>query len=258
MHRIKFFAEKDQMSAQISHVPGFEGDIFRLNFPESIGPTAAAKWFNTIQCSWEEIDDAHWEGKGWVEGALSYAVKVYMLRDCVDFLITLTNDSYEIWEETLAFNCFNCGSALSVRDHECKRHWVRTGGEFKRLIEIPREFGPRPALQLYSVKGAPEGKDIPFVRNFRSTPENVAVEGWMAIRSRDDRRMVAVVSKPALFTFQNREYSCIHSAPGFGALKPGESGSALTRVYFVEATLEDWYHRMSSEFETIDPENYSP
>ncbi len=59
----------------------------------------------------------------------------------------------------------------------------------------------------------------------------------MAIRSMDDRHMVAVVSKPALFTFQNREYSCIHSSPTFGPLKPGETGANLTRIYFVEATF---------------------
>jgi hypothetical protein len=254
MDKIKFFAEKDKMSVQISQVPGFEGDVFGLNFPESIGSSESARWFDTIQCSWEEIDKDTWAGRGWVDGVLSYTIHISIHQDNVDFLIRLTNDSAEAWRETFAFNCFNAGSAISVRDHECKRHWVRSNGAFKRLIELPRKFGPRPALQLYSVEGAPAGKDIPFVNGFRSTPEDVAIEGWIAIRGRDDKHMVAVVSKPALFTFQNREYSCIHSAPGFGALKHGESGSALTRVYFVEAALEEWYERMTREFESIDPD----
>jgi hypothetical protein len=67
--------------------------------------------------------------------------------------------------------------------------------------------------------------------------------------------MVAVVAKPALYTFQNREYSCIHSAPTFGSLGPGETGTAFSRIYFVEATLEEWYERMVREMEQIDPEN---
>ena len=103
------------------------------------------------------------------------------------------------------------------------------------------------------MEGAPAGKDIPFVDAFKSTPENVAIEGWMAIRSMDDTHMVAVVSKPALYTFQNREYSCIHSAPTFGPLKPGATGAAITRIYFVEASLEEWYMRMTKEFENIEP-----
>ncbi len=62
----------------------------------------------------------------------------------------------------------------------------------------------------------------------------------MTIRSWDDSHMVAVVSKPALDTFQNREYSCIHSTPTFGPVKPGATSAAITRIYLVEASLEEW------------------
>ncbi len=254
MEKIKFLAEKDKMGAQITNVPGFEGDVFNLNIPESIGPTDMSRWFDIIKCTWQEQEDGNWMGHGWVEGEIEYTVDVQISDDYVDFIIRLTNRSEKAWGETQAFNCFSNRYAASVRDHECKRHWVRTEGEFKRLIEVPRVFGPRPALQLYSVEGAPEGKDIPFVEAFHSTPEDVAIEGWIAIQARDGKHMVAVVSKPALYTFQNREYSCIHSAPTFGSLGPGETGTALTRVYFVEATLEDWYSRMKKEFEKIEPE----
>lgn len=254
MEGIKFIAPPDQMGAQIINVPGFEGDVFSLNFPESIGATDRSRWFDVIKCSWQELDNGNWKGRGWVENEIEYTIDVLIHSDCVDFIIRLTNRSSAKWDETQAFNCFNNGDALSIRDHEGKRHWVRSDGEFRRLIEIPRVFGPRPALQLYSVEGAPEGKEIPFVNAFKSTPENVAIEGWMAIRSRDDKHMVAVVSKPALYTFQNREYSCIHSAPTFGPLKPGATGVALTRIYFVEASLEAWYMRMTQEFKTIEPE----
>ena len=252
MDKIKFIAPPDQMGAQIINVPGFEGEIFKVNFPESIGATDQSSWFDVIKCTWQELENGNWTGFGWVEEVLEYTIEVNVHADYVDFVIRLTNKSAEIWNETQAFNCFNNADAVSIRDHEGKRHWVRSDGEFKRLTEIPRVFGPRPALQLYSVEGAPEGKDIPFVDAFKSTPEDVAIEGWMAIRSMDDKHMVAVVSKPALYTFQNREYSCIHSAPTFGPLKPGETAAALTRIYFVEATLEDWYKRMTKEFEGID------
>jgi hypothetical protein len=167
-------------------------------------------------------------------------------EDTVDIHLRLTNASDRPWSQSLAFNCFHCGIAPSVRDHECVRHWVRWNGEFKRLVEIPRVFGPRPTVQLYSVEGAPPGKEIPFVARFRATPE-VVLEGWLAIQARDGKRLVAVVSRPALFLFQNMEYSCIHSSPGFGALAPGESREALTRLYFVEASLPEWYERMRAE-----------
>jgi hypothetical protein len=251
--QIKFTGEADRMNSHISNVPGFENDVFNLNFPEAIGPTNDRQIHTSIECSWTEMENGDWKQKGRVEGMLEYIIKVIVHEDYVDFLQHLTNTSDKAWEQTMAFNCFNNGSAPSVRDHECKRHWVCTGGEFKKLIEIPRVFGPRPALQLYNVEGAPPGKDIPFVARFQSTPEDVTMEGWMAIRARDDKHMVATVSKKALYTFQNREYSCIHSAPTFGPLLPGETGNALTRLYFVEASLADWYDRMTAEFAAIDP-----
>jgi hypothetical protein len=255
MAKIELIPVEGEMEVHFINVPGFEGDIFEMKAPESIGPTDKSRWFKSIQCTWEEQENGNWSGHGWVKGEIDYTIDVQIGDDYVDFIIKLTNKSDEAWSETQAFNCFSNRYAPSVRDIECTRHWVRTGGELKRLIELPRVFGPRPALQLYNVEGAPAGKDIPFVAAFKSTPEDVAIEGWLAIQARDGKHMVAVASKPALYTFQNREYSCIHSAPTFGPLKPGETGSAITRIYFVKATIEEWYLRMKKEFEMIEPEN---
>jgi hypothetical protein len=251
--RIQFTGQPDGMFAHITDVPGFKNDRFDLNFPEAIGSTSELGNFFTIKSSWKELANGDWQATGKVEGLLEYTIDVKVNEDTVDFYQVLTNRTRDTWAQTMAFNCFDNRYAVDVRDFECKRHWVRTGGEFRKLIELPRVFGPRPALQLYSVEGAPPGKDIPFVKNFESTPDDLAIEGWMAIRSRDDKRLVATVSKPALFTFQNREYSCIHSAPSFGIIKPGESGRAFSRLYFVEASLEDWYQRMQKEMADIDP-----
>jgi hypothetical protein len=55
------------------------------------------------------------------------------------------------------------------------------------------------------------------------------------------------VSKPGLFLFQNREYSCIHCGAGFGELKPGQTAEAVNKVYFVASTLEAWHRRMTAE-----------
>ncbi|MCP3914472.1 MAG: hypothetical protein GY711_02820 [bacterium] len=111
------------------------------------------------------------------------------------------------------------------------------------MIEVPRKFSTRPTVQSYSVEGAPPATDVPFAANFDATPD-VTWEGWLAIQSRDGDRILATASQPPLFLFQNMEYSCIHSSPGFGALNPGETGHAWTRLYFVRASLEEWYGRL--------------
>ncbi len=241
MAAITFSPTQGQMGGRLTNVPAFPGESFGLGIPESIGDAARPAWFGKITPEWQGLDDGSARCVARLKGELSYTIHVVPHDDCVDINLTVTNESDRAWAQSLAFNCFQCGSAPSIRDLECVRHWVRTGGEFRRLIQVPRKFSPRPTIQLYSVEGAPPGMDIPFVANFHATPPDVVLEGWMAIRSRDGSRLVAAASKPALFLFHNMEYSCIHSSPGFGPLGPGETGQALTKVYFVEATLEEWH-----------------
>jgi len=243
MLRIECEAVSGVMSATLTNVPAFPGERFVIGFPEAIGDAGAAVWYGGVTPDWEPRGAGRWRSSATVEGELSYEMDVVCATDFVDVRIQLKNLSERTWAQSLAFNCFNCSEAPSVRDYECVRHWVRANGQFRRLTEIPRQFGPRPALQLYSVEGQPPGRDIPFVANFESTPK-IALEGWMAIVSRDGRRLVAAVSQPALCLFQNMEYSCIHSAPSFGRVEPGHTSHALTRIYFAETTIHAWYARM--------------
>ena len=123
---------------------------------------------------------------------------------------------------------------------------MRHNGQFKRLPELPRVYSGRPTIQVYQVKGAPPVATIPYAEKFKATP-NAELEDWIAIQSRDQTRLAAIVSKPALFLFQNMEYACIHSAASFGTLQPGQTGKALTRLYLVQATLQQWYVRKTAE-----------
>lgn len=243
---IKLTPRQGQMGAGVSDVPVFPRERFNLGIPESIGDAARSIWFGGIEVEWSEGEAGAWVQKATKEGELSYEITLTPYEDVVDIDLTLTNLSGRTWAQSQAFNCFNC-SGPSVSDHECVRHWCRVGGEFKRLIEVPRKFSRRATIQLYSVEGQPPGSELPFVANFRATPEDVELEGWLAIESRDGKRLVATASKPALFLFQNMEYSCVHASPSFGPLAPGETGSALNKVYFVEMSLNDWYDRMRAD-----------
>jgi hypothetical protein len=246
MNQIKLKGQPGIMACTVTDIPAFPGESFTIAYPEAIGDVAQPFWFGTIKPKWEERANGVLISTGEQAGELSYEMVVTPGVDSVKAEFKLTNHSRKIWKQGMAFNCFQCGAAPSIRDHDCLRHWVRVDGEFKRLREIPRIFGPRPAIQLYSVAGAPLGKDLPFVADFNTTPD-VVIEPWMAIRSRDDKKMVATVSKPGLFLFQNREYSCIHCGTGFDEVRPGQTAQAINIVYFVESTLESWHRRMQAD-----------
>ena len=234
------------MACTASEISAFPGGTFTLAYPESIGDADDPVWFGSIKPVWEAGADGQWISRGAQPARLAYEITMTPGADCVTSQFRLTNQGQTTWKQGMAFNCFQCARESSIRDNDCLRTWVRTGGEFKRLVDLPRVFGPRPAIQLYSVEGAPPGKDIPFVAGFKATPELV-IEPWMAIVSRDGRKLVATVSKPGLFLFQNREYSCIHCGTGFGEVKPGETAEATNRVYFVETTLQAWHPRMKAD-----------
>jgi len=189
--RIRVLASQGSMGAFLSDIPAFPGRQFSLGYPEAIGDAARACWPNVFQPKWEESDTGIWTCTARKDGEVSYRMIVMPHEDVVEIRFKVTNESSRTWSQGLAFNCFQCGGPPEIRDHECLRHWVRTarisvhntgGGEFKRLIDLPRVFGPRPTIQLYSVEGAPLGKDIPFVANFKATPD-IILEGWMAIQT---------------------------------------------------------------------------
>jgi hypothetical protein len=235
------------MGCSATGIEVFPGDRFGFGVPESIGDAARPVWFGGVEPHWNELDDGAWEQVGHLEDELSYRITMTPLDDHVDLAVEVTNESDRIWEQAMAFNCFQCGGVPEIADHECLRHWVATDGVLTPLIELPRVFGPRPTIQLYNVEGAPMATEVPFVSNFQATPEGVVLEPWMAIRSRDGKRLAVTASRPCLTLFQNMEYSCIHASPWMGRLAPGASGQALNRVYFVEASLEDWHARYTEE-----------
>jgi hypothetical protein len=238
------FVPGGTMAAALEQVPAFPGETFAPRMPEAIGDVAHAEWGAVP--TWSAPKPGVWVGVGGIPGEVAYSLTVRARPDFVDFSVLMTNKSTRPWSRGIAFNCFRCDLSPSVGDPECVRHWVRSDGSFRRLHELHRNVGPRPTIQVYQVEGGPPVTSLPFVSDMAATSEAV-VEGWMAIQSRDGARLAAVVSRPAMFLFQNMEYSCIHSAVDLGSLQPGQSARGMTRVYLVESSLELWYDRMRSE-----------
>jgi hypothetical protein len=238
------FVPSASMAATLLQVPAFPGELFAPRMPEAIGDVAQAEW-GAVPL-WSAPKPGVWVGVGEVQGELAYSLTVRARPDFVDFSVLMTNKSTRPWSRGIAFNCFRCDLSPSISDPECVRHWVRSNGTFRRLHELHRDVASRPTIQVYPVEGGPDIASLPFVNDMAATSAAV-VEGWMAIQSRDGARLAAVVSKPALFVFQNMEYSCIHSALDLGSLQPGQSARGFTRVYLVESSLEQWYDRMRSE-----------
>lgn len=246
MSPIRLHPHTERLSCGLSGAPAFPDESFSLGFPETIGDVAAPVYSHLLDWSWTSLGGGALRCIGERPGELSFEMLLTPGEDMVSARFALTNESSRAWDQGMSFNCFQCGHAASVRDHDCLRHHVRARGAFRRLVELPRTFGPRPTVQLYGVEGAPDPAELPFVAGFHST-SGAVLEPWIAIAARDGERLAATASHPGLFLFQNQEYSCIHAAAGFGPMVPGETAFAESRVYLVEASLPEWYARLQSE-----------
>ena len=238
------------MGMQILNVPAFPGNLFGGSFPEAIGDSARSFWYGSIKPDWSSDGDRV-ISKGVEPDEVEYTVTFTTTDETVDIVTEVTNISGKPWKQSHAFNCFSPISAVDVRDHDCLRHYVGKKGELTPLLKVPRKFGPRPTIQLYAVEGGPKWQDIPFVANFQCSPDDVHLEHWMAIESKDRKRVIAIATKPCLYLFQNMEFSCIHAASGFGPLEPGQSGKSLTRLWFVRQSIHEWYARMNREMAEV-------
>ncbi|MBI5432787.1 MAG: hypothetical protein HZA52_08160 [Planctomycetes bacterium] len=236
-----------KMNGELTNLACFPGEYVRLNVPEFIGDAAQPCTPLDMGATWSSLGQGAWRSTGQTVGELSYQLDVLPAFDYVDLEASVTNESVRHWTHSFAFNCCNCGPATPLRDHEGMRFWGRANGSFRRLVTMHRRFNPRPTVQVYSAVGAPAADEFGFMAKFLAT-SNVVLEGWLALRSRDGTCLAATVSKPAGFLFHNLEFSCVHSAPSFGPLAPGQTCHARTRLYFVQASLEAWHARMTGEF----------
>ena len=244
---MRFVSLPGRMSGLLLDVAAFPGEVFDLNIPEEIGDIAQITSEGSfLRVDWVEQSPGQWFSTGRLAGECSYEVTLVLTDDTVDIQILLTNESNRVWQHGTAFNHFSPHDCPSVRDFEVLRHWVRVGDVFQPLSQLPRVFSGRPGVQVFNVLGAPPVSQLPFANAFQATPSFTA-EGWIAIQSRDGSRLVAIVAKPALFLFQNSEFTCIHAAPDFGTLAPGQFAVTQTRIYFVQSTLLEWYTRMRGE-----------
>jgi hypothetical protein len=213
---------------------------FTYVIPEAIGPTDGQVWGAAppmlMTPDWTQ-DDQGGFGYTWErEGLLRFSPRAAAFDDHVDVHISLTNLSDRAWPESSAFSCFSPRGTLPLGDFDGSRTFLLADGEWTPITRVERVFGPRPTIQLWYVSGGP--RDLPCVDMFKATPA-LQPEGVLAVRSYDERHIVAVTADRPLYLFANLEFCCIHCCPSFGALAPGETGEATHRVFFCEGIALD-------------------
>jgi len=91
------------------------------------------------------------------------------------------------------------------------------------------------------------GTESVFVRGFGATSPDRTDGSWIVTLSEPSGTYMAATAVEAVFLFDNLDRCCIHAAPGFGDIGPGESSTTVSRVYLACGTLDDFLARFQAD-----------
>ena len=190
------------------------------------------------------------------DGSVSYTLEnenvVYNVRlvpsaDDVTVIESLKNKTDEKWEHAFTFPCFGTERVRRFSDTEFDRTFLMLADGLTPIKEIERTASKRPLLQFYYM----EGKRYPehsFMDNFKATSPVAAKGSYVLTVSKDGKAVVGTATRDAAFLFNNGEFSCIHACPDFGTIYPGETRTAVTKLYFLQGGAKEFQERYQKDF----------
>lgn len=232
-----------------ARVPALNNQAFALGIPETIGcreamlvnfPEARIEWQGpdergAVACSW---------GPG---GRISYTLRLVPAEDFVDVEMTIRNHTEFFWRDVFAFNCLNPIGAPSFQDWKLERTYMSRQGQPYCLAQTTRVRGSMPTVGFYLPERVAAGEESVFVRGFRATSPDRTDGSWIVTLSDTGAAYMAATAVEAAFLFDNLDRCCLHAAPSFGDIGPGEASSAASRFYVARGTLDEFLQRLEAD-----------
>ena len=232
-----------------ARVPGLDDQAFALGIPETIGcreamlvnfPEAQVEWQGpdadgVVSCAW---------GPG---GRISYTLRLVPADDYVDLEMTIRNHTEFIWHDVFAFNCLNPIHAPTFQDWKLERTYMSTQGKPLCMAQTTRVKGPMPTVGFYLPERIQAGNESIFVRGFKATSPDRTDGSWIVTLSEPAGSYMAATAWEAAFLFDNMDRCCLHAAPSFGDIGPGEESTTVSRLYLARGTLDEFLQRQAAD-----------
>lgn len=232
-----------------ARVPGLDNQAFALGIPETIGcreallvnfPEAKIEWQGpdadgVVSCSW---------GPG---GRIFYALRVIPTADYVDVEMTVRNHTEFVWHDVFAFNCLNPIEAPAFQDWKLERTYMSAQGKPRCMAQTTRVKGHMPTVGFYLPERVGAGTESIFVRGFGATSPDRTDGSWIVTLSEPAGAYMAATAMEAAFLFDNLDRCCLHAAPSFGDIGPGEGSTTVSRLYLAKGTLDDFLRRLAAD-----------
>ncbi len=246
--RIVLLPEAGAMQVR-ARVPALGNQAFALGLPETIGcreallvnfPEARVEWQGpdadgVVACSW---------GPG---GRISYALRLVPAEDFVDVEMTVRNHTEFLWRDVFAFNCLNPIEAPTFQDWKLERTYMSRHGKPFLMSGTKRVQGHMPTVGFYLPERVEAGTESIFVRGFGGTSPDRTDGSWIVTLSEPAGAFMAATVVETAFLFDNLDRCCLHAAPSFGDIGPGEASTTVSRLYLAQGTLEDFLKRQAAD-----------
>jgi len=236
-----------------ARVPALGNPVFALGIPETIGcreallvnfPEARIEWqgpdaSGAVSCSW---------GPG---GRISYSLRLVPSEDFVDVDMTIRNHTEFLWREVFAFNCLNPIEAPAFKDWKLERTYMSKQGRPFPMSETTRVKGHMPTVGFYLPEQVAAGKESVFVRGFGAPSPDRTDGSWIVTLSQPAGSYMAAAAMETAFLFDNLDRCCLHAAPSFGDIGPGEASTVVSRLYLAKGMLEEFQKRLETDRQTL-------
>ena len=246
---LKLIPDQGKMHCNVIVKKGDHRAIFALTIPETIGSRERMILnFPSTTIRWEGPGGDGAVSTSWTtDGVVSYDLTLTPGDEIIDAEMTIHNLSNETWHDVWSFNCLNPVKAPSFQDSLMQRTYMSTPDGPVLLSQTNRVRGARPTVGVYFTTYVEHPEQYPFVVDFQATSPQRTNGNYLVTLSESGKAYMAATSPKALFLFNNQKFKCIHSAPNFGVIAPGESSIETCRFNFGEGTLATFLERLNTE-----------
>jgi len=232
-----------------ARVPRWNDAAFALGIPETIGCREALLVnFPEARIEWEGPDSAGVVACSWGPGGrISYSLRLVPGEDFVDVEMTVRNHTEFLWRDVFAFNCVNPIQAPTFQDWKLGRTYMQSQGKPRCMDETRRVQGSMPTVQFYLPEDVSSGSESVFVRGFGATSPDRTDGSWIVTVSEPAGGYMAATASEAAFLFDNLDRCCLHAAPSFGDIGPGEASTTVSRIYLAQGDLQQFVERHAAD-----------
>jgi hypothetical protein len=241
----------------VIRVPKLHDQLFATGIPETIASREGVILNHPEvngRLTWQGPDAAGCVSTEWtVEQNVKFSVRLVPFDDCVEYEIAIENLGESTWHEVFTLNCLLPQKGPEFKDWTLARTYMSMRGEPTLLSKTTRVKGPMPTVGCYLNEKVPPGLESPFVRGFMATSPDRTDGEWLVTLSKDGSAYMAATAFDSRFLFDNLDRCCLHSAPDFGEIGPGQRSEVVGRLYFAKGGLKDFLERHAADRVELAP-----